>query len=121
MIETNPNQKTIRIEKEQCDKNNLYALYNLNALQSAMLDLKGETFKLWCYLNKNQNGYTLALSKVDALRWGIGSKSSYDRAIAELIQKGYLVKTQGNCYNFYELPKGQELIITVNKECGFTF
>ena len=84
-IETNPNQKTIRIEKEQCDKNNLYALYNLNALQSAMLDLKGETFKLWCYLNKNQNGYTLALSKVDALRWGIGSKSSYDRAIAELI------------------------------------
>jgi hypothetical protein len=93
MIETNPNQKTIRIEKEQCDKNNLYALYNLNALQSAMLDLKGETFKLWCYLNKNQNGYTLALSKVDALRWGIGSKSSYDRAIAELIQKGYLVKT----------------------------
>ena len=53
MIETNPNQKTIRIEREQCDKNNLYALYNLNALQSAMLDLKGETFKLWCYLNKN--------------------------------------------------------------------
>jgi len=93
MIETNPNQKTIHIEKEQCDKNNLYALYNLNALQSAMLDLKGETFKLWCYLNKNQNGYTLALSKVDALRWGIGSKSSYDRAIAELIQKGYLVNT----------------------------
>lgn len=121
MIETNPNQKTIRIEKEQCDKNNLYALYNLNALQSAMLDLKGETFKLWCYLNKNQNGYTLALSKVDALRWGIGSKSSYDRAIAELIQKEYLVNTQGNCYNFYELPKGQELMITVNKDCGFSF
>lgn len=121
MIETNPNQKTIHIEKEQCDKNNLYALYNLNALQSAMLDLKGETFKLWCYLNKNQNGYTFALSKVDALNWGIGSKSSYDRAIAELIQKGYLVNTQGNSYNFYELPKGEELIITVNKDCGFTF
>ena len=58
-----------------------------------MSNPKGETFKLWCYLNKNQNGYTLALSKVDALRWGIGSKSSYDRAIAELIQKGYLVNT----------------------------
>ena len=115
MIETNPNQKTISVKKEQCDKSHLYATYNQKALQSAMLDLKGETFKLWCYLNKNQNGYTLALSKVDALRWGIGSKSSYDRAIAELIQKGYLVNTQGNYYNFYELPKDEEIIIKVNK------
>ena len=86
MNETNPNQKTVRVEKERCDKNNLYAMYNLQALSSAMLDLKGETFKLWCYLNKNQNGYTFALSKVDALKWGIGSKSSYDRAVAELVQ-----------------------------------
>lgn len=29
MNETNPNQKTVRVEKEQCDKNNLYAMYNL--------------------------------------------------------------------------------------------
>ena len=71
MSETNPNQKTLRIEKEQSSKSNPYAMYNLKALQSAMLDLKGETFKLWCYLNKNQNGYTFALSKVDALNWGV--------------------------------------------------
>lgn len=115
MYESNPNQKTVSVKKEQCDKAHIYATYNLEALQSAMLDLKGETFKLWCYLDKNQNGYTFALSKVDALKWGIGSKSSYDRAIAELIQKGYLVNTQGNCYNFYELLKDEELIITVNK------
>lgn len=115
MYETNPNQKTISVQKEQCDKSHLYATYNQQALQSAMLDLKGETFKLWCYLDKNQNGYTFALSKVDALSWGIGSKSSYDRAIAELIKKGYLVNTYGNCYNFYELPRQEEMIITVNK------
>jgi len=80
-----------------------------------MLSLKGETFKLWCYLNKNQNGYTFALSKVDALNWGIGSKSSYDRAIAELIEKGYLVNIQGNSYNFYELPRAKEIIVTIVK------
>ena len=40
MNETNPNQKTVRVEKERCDKNNLYAMYNLQALSSAMLDLK---------------------------------------------------------------------------------
>ena len=55
-----------------------------------MGQLKGESFKLWCYLNKNQNNYTFSLSKVDAIKWGIGSKSSYDRAVAELIEKGYL-------------------------------
>lgn len=115
MKETNPNQKTLRIEKEECGKKSLYGIYNLKALQTAMLDLKGETFKLWCYLNKNQNGYTFALSKVDALNWGIGSKSSYDRAVAELIQKGYLVNTSGNNYNFYELPKGKGLMITIKK------
>ena len=114
------NQKTISVKKEKCDKNNLYAPYNLQALRSAMLDLKGESFKMWCYLNKNKNGYTFALSKVDALSWGIGSKSSYDRAVAELIEKGYLVRIKGNHYNFFERPKEEQLVITVNKD-GFTF
>lgn len=114
-MEVNQNQKTITVEKERCDKNHLYAMVNLDALKGAMLDLKGESFKLWCYLDKNQNGYTFALSKVDALSWGIGSKSSYDRAVAELISKGYLVKTVGNHYNFYERPKEEALVITINK------
>ena len=109
------NQKTIRVEKEQANKENPYSIYNLNALKAAMQDLKGETFKLWCYLDKNQNGYTFALSKVDALNWGIGSKSSYDRGIKELIEKGYLVKVSGNIYNFYELPKEEKMIITIIK------
>lgn len=115
MTDSNPNQKTIRIEKEQANKDNPYTIYSLNALKSAMLDLKGEAFKLWCYLDKNQNGYTFALSKVDALNWGIGSKSSYDRAVKELIDKGYLFNVSGNSYNFYELPKDETMIITVNK------
>lgn len=115
MQESVPNQKTIRIEKEQANKENPYSIYNLNALKSAMLELKGEAFKLWCYLDKNQNGYTFALSKVDALSWGIGSKSSYDRAVKELIDKGYLINVSGNSYNFYELPKEEIMMITVNK------
>lgn len=73
-------------------------------MKSAMQNLKGESFKLWCYLSKNQDGYTFALSKVDALNWGIGSKSSYDRGIHELIEKGYLVCGKGNNYVFIEKP-----------------
>lgn len=77
-----------------------------------MIDLKGETLKMWLYLSKNQNGYEFALSRVDAIKWGIGSKSSYDRAIAELKEKGYLVETSKNHYDFYEKPKEETLYIT---------
>mgnify|MGYP003305426930 CR=1 FL=1 len=52
-MESVANQKTIKVQKEQCDKAHLYALYNLDALQYAMIDLKGESFKLWVYLGKN--------------------------------------------------------------------
>jgi hypothetical protein len=77
-----------------------------------MIELKGEAFKLWCYMAKNQNNHTFALSKVDAIKWGIGSKSSYDRAVAELIEKGYLVETSSNHYDFYEMPNSEVIYIT---------
>lgn len=113
---TVPNQKTISVQKEKCNAEELYSMYNLCALQHAMLDLKGEAFKLWVYIGKNQHGYTFGLSKVDAIAWGVGSKSSYDRAVKELIEKGYLVETSPNHYDFFELPQEEEeFIITVNK------
>ena len=118
------NQKTISIQKEKSDKEHLYSIHNLEAGEVAMCTLKGETFKLWYYLNRNQNGYTFGLSPKDALQKGIGSKSSYDRAVKELIEKGYLVNTKGNHYNFYELPPNlnEEIIITTCKTAeGFAF
>ena len=91
-------------------------MYNLNALQCAMTNLKGESFKLWIYLGKNQDGYSFALSSADAVKWGIGSVSSYHRAVNELTEKGYLVRSCGNLYDFYELPKTEDIIVTVQKE-----
>lgn len=117
-MQTVANQKTIKTIKEPCNKDNLYSMYNIDAQQAAALDLKGETFKLWCFIGKNQNGYTFALSKVEAMKWGIGSKSSYDRAVKELIEKGYLVETSPNHFTFYEKPKAKEIVITVVKENG---
>jgi hypothetical protein len=111
-MNTVPNQKTIQVQKEKSNKDNLYSIFNLKALQHAMIDLKGESFKLWCYINKNQSGHTFALSKVDAISWGIGSKSSYDRAVRELIDKKYLVATSNNHYDFYELPKEEVVYVT---------
>lgn len=99
-----PNQKTITIKKEKCDTVNLYAKINIEALTSAMQDLKGESFKLWIYFSKNQDNYNFYLSKVDVLRFGIGSVSSYNRAVAELTEKGYLQEVSKDVYNFIERP-----------------
>ena len=105
MSKSHPNQKTLKICKCLCNRDNPYSTFNLQALQTAMSRLKGEAFKLWVYLNKNRESHTTALSAVDALAWGIGSKSSYDRAIMKLIEQGYLVKIDNNFYCFYELPQ----------------
>lgn len=100
-----PNQKTITIKKEYCDTKNLYAKINIEALTSAVQDLKGESFKLWIYFSKNQDNYSFNLSKVDAINFGIGSISSYNRAVAELVEKGYLQEVQKDVYNFIEKPR----------------
>ena len=115
MPQTVPNQKTIAINKEKCDKDHLYATINLEALQDAMIDLSGEALKLWLYMAKNQNGYTFALSPIDAVKWGIGSKSSYIRAVNKLIKEKYLIETSPNHSTFYEKSKKEKPTVTVEK------
>lgn len=53
MPKTVPNQKTIRVNKEVCDKHNLYTAINLEAMEQAARDLEAGAFKLWCYFAKN--------------------------------------------------------------------
>ena len=100
-MNTSPNQRIVYIQKEQ---RGTHTIISLEALQKASKQLSGEGFKMWLYLAKNQHNYTLALSKANALQWGIGSESSYYRAIKELTNKGYLQKSN-NSYVFYELSK----------------
>lgn len=100
-MQTVSNQKTVIIEKEQGGK---HTIISLEALQKASRTLSGESFKLWVYLAKNQNNYSLALSRADSLQWGVGSSSSYYRAIKELTACGYIQK-KDNRYIFYELPE----------------
>lgn len=103
-MRTNPNQKTITVNKIKCDKNNLYMMTNLKALQYAAQDLKAGAFKLWIYFSQNQNGYSFALSNKDVNdSFGI-KKDQYDSAIKELEVKGYLINNGGNNWIFTEIP-----------------
>ena len=112
---TVPNQKAVKVNKEECNKQNLYAAINLEAMENAAQMLDAGAFKLWIYFAKNQNGYELALSSKDVQDvFGIKIKQ-YNNAVAELIEKGFLVNTKGNNYDFYEVPvitKSNNAVIT---------
>lgn len=100
---TVPNQKVVKVQKQLCNKVNLYATINIEAMEAAAQDLKAGAFKLWVYFAKNQDGFQFALSSRDVLdTFGI-KKDQYDSAIKELLNKGYLVETGGNQYIFNEV------------------
>ena len=114
-METVANQKTITTKSAKHDKNNIYATLNIEAMEQAMALLKPNTYKVWCYLAKNQNGYEFALSCVDACRFCKMSKPTYLAAIQELIATGYLTNTGGNHYDFYEKLPDETIEITIKK------
>lgn len=116
-METVANQKLITTKSAKHDKNNIYAMINIDAMEKAMTLLKPNTYKVWCYMAKNQNNYTFALSCVDACRFCKMTKPTYLKCVQELIETGYLVNTGGNAYDFYEmLPEEEQVLeITVKK------
>ncbi|MCR5783947.1 MAG: hypothetical protein K6G90_14575 [Clostridia bacterium] len=101
-----PNSKRITVRKVTSDRAHIYSIFNIAASDQALMDLKGDAFKLWFYLNQNQNGFTFYLSKVDCINSGI---TDYRRAVEKLTDKGYLVCNGGNSYTFFELPPPQEI------------
>ena len=103
---SSPNQKIVHIEERtKRDSDNIYATTNIQALQAAMNNLNNSSFKLWCYLNKNQEHYQFELSQKACAEWGI-KKDSYYSAVKDLINKGYLIckNENSNIYSFYEMP-----------------
>lgn len=112
-----PNQKEVTMQKAFSDSNNYFSVVNIEAWRIASCLLSESAFKLWCYINKNQNGYTFGLSVADAMTWGI-SKRSYYNAVKELEKDGYLVLQEQNKYVFYELPQTPGIEITVSKAQG---
>ena len=105
-----PNQKKIRIAtRTKRNKDNLYAMMNIDALQAAVCHLKGSALKMWLYFNKNQDNFELGLSQKACAAWGIKKDSYYD-GVEELIKKRYLLPTHwgSNVYYFYESPKPED-------------
>jgi len=104
------NQKIVQImPRVKRNKDHLYAMINIDAARKAMTNLKGSGFKLWFYINKNQEKFRLELSQKACADWGI-KKDSYYSAVSELIEKNYLVPVSegSNCFGFYENGDGEK-------------
>jgi hypothetical protein len=101
-----PNQLVIQeFNYEPCDKSNLYATINLEAMKYAIQTFSAiNSLRLWMYLSKNNKGFKhLELSSKDCISWGLG-KTQFSKAKDDLIAKGFLVHRGGNVYDFIQNP-----------------
>lgn len=114
------NQRTVELAvRVPRNKDNIYATINVEALQEAMKNIKGEALKLWLYINKNQDKYKFDLSQKALEEWGL-KKDSYYNAVNKLIELGYLEITENNKMIFYEtLPKDKESAFSEKQKSVF--
>ena len=100
---TFPNQRTVKINREAVHADFL-GIKNEN-WQAASRDLGAHALQLYLYLASNADGYNLALSPA-AVRHASGmARSTYHDQFHKLIDRGYLVPSRGNTFEFYEVPK----------------
>ena len=102
-IVTYPHQRVVNVRREPINADFL-GIKNEN-WQYAARDLKPFGCMLYLYLASNRNNYKLALSPA-AVRQAIGmAQSTYRDQFNVLLEKGYLVQTGGNTFDFYEKPR----------------
>lgn len=108
------NQNVVEVHKEPCDKNNIYAMINIEAIQLAVKDLTPVQLEVWLYFAKNQAGYTFAVSPAAALQeFGI-KKDSFQKAVQVLKEKKYLVNNPAkgkNYFIFHEIPEEEVMYV----------
>ena len=126
-MKTVPNQEVATVNKAACNKNNIYAMINIEAMSMAMKDLTPAQFQVWLYFAKNQAGYTFAVSPAAALaEFGI-KKDTFQKAKQVLKEKGYLVPDEKNGKNYWifrEIPEDKieyitKLDLSTNKNFKF--
>ena len=102
-----PNQKVVYIgERLPRDVSHPYTEQSIEAMAHAARELSGDRFKVWMYLSKNRDDFILELSQKDLLKWGV-KKDTYQRAVNDLIELGYLVQIdeKKNEWRFEEFPE----------------
>lgn len=111
-LQVYPNQKLIKIHKEDD------AQTNFNYINNAIKDLSCASFALYMFLYGIDNNAVWALSSSYMYENSALTKRTYTKAVNELIDKGYLVKGElvtnydevivDNVYDFYSNLNAKE-------------
>ena len=99
---TVPNQKIIICDtwEGKTPDGAKYSMLIHEINSEAMIRLPGNAYKLYHYLYSNKKGFRLALSPVDVKnKTGMG-KDAYDKAVQDLMNKGYLAPIEGKRATF---------------------
>lgn len=121
---TYANQRRITIHREvpkgtKESKRSYVIAYNDN-INDAMKNLsKATSFKVYMYMLGNVDNYHFALSTQDIADVCGMSKDTAKSAVNDLIEKGYLVLREKHSYDFYERPRGEELVAVEEKKKKF--
>lgn len=121
---TYANQRRITIHREvpkgtKESKRSYVIAYNDN-INDAMKNLsKATSFKVYMYMLGNVDNYHFALSTQDIADVCGMSKDTAKSAVNDLIEKGYLVLREKHSYDFYERPRGEELVAVKEKKKKF--
>ena len=111
---TYPHQRMVKVHRESV-KTDFLGIKNEN-WKAASRNLRPPAFILYLYLASNANNFTVALSPA-AIRQEIGmARSTYHDQFHILVDKGYLVPSHGNTFEFYEIPQPRTAQTTPKEE-----
>lgn len=74
-----------------------------------MRDLKGESFKLWCYLANQKEGTSFNLGQTPCENATGIKKDTYYKSKDLLIDKGYIIQDDQGHWCFVEIPEEKVL------------
>ena len=109
-VTTVPNQRMVKVHRET-PRSNFLGIKNENWM-AASRDLGPHALRLYLYFASNCNGYLVALSPAH-IQQAIGMpRSTYHDQFKKLVERGYLVQSNGNTFEFYERPQSEKRTVS---------
>lgn len=108
-IQRFPNQKMVTVKREKSSEKNYFRINN-DSFFAAVKNLTPSATIIYCFLINSKDGFQYPLSSAVVKDITGYSRSTYNRAIKELIEKGYLVQPDQEVNNWvlYEMPHSKE-------------
>ena len=100
----------IHVNREKLTKG--FLGINNESWMSASRDLGPHALRLDLYFAANADDYTFALSPAHIQQVLGMPRSTYHDQFKKLVERGYLVQSNGNTFEFYERPQSEKRTVS---------